>query len=163
MEDNKRTPVIASNAEKNIQIGGEGAYERLNRRNRLFVDTYILNYFNAVKAYMMVYPKSDYKSSLADASRLLSKANVKKAVDERFKVLRPFDAMTKQDFLREVVEEKGKSLKESTKARLLELQAKVQGFIHEDTRQNIAVFSNAPDLVERRMRNIDVTNDTSKS
>lgn len=62
----------------------ESAFDKLSDKHKLFVMNYIKNFGNATKAYLDTYTTSAYDSARVDASKLLTKSNVKQAIDEEY-------------------------------------------------------------------------------
>lgn len=61
------------------------AFNKLSESHKLFVVSYVENCFNGTQAYIRAYPKVKEVTARVNASRLLTNANVKIAVEELLK------------------------------------------------------------------------------
>src|SRR5215211_2212070 len=57
----------------------------LSLAHKSFIDRYMINGFNATRAYMDVFPKTKYEAARSSASALLTIPNIKAEIAERFK------------------------------------------------------------------------------
>lgn len=55
----------------------------LNPQQKMFVEEYLSNNFNAIQAYIKAYPNSTYESAMANAYHLKSKPYVAKEINRR--------------------------------------------------------------------------------
>lgn len=76
----------------------------LSDKQQAFVDEYLVNGFNGLKAYIKAYPDSSEESAQSSASRLLENAKVKTAIEEAQKENRKRSRMTQDEKL-ELLEE----------------------------------------------------------
>ncbi|MHA1342355.1 MAG: terminase small subunit [Promethearchaeota archaeon] len=60
------------------------AFERLSDKHKLFVKNYIKNNGNQTRAYMDSYPKAKYATARSKGCELVTKDNVKAAIDEEY-------------------------------------------------------------------------------
>lgn len=60
------------------------AIDKLSQRYKIFVKNYVACIGNGTRAYMLTYPKSRPETARIKASQLLSKLNIKAAVDEEY-------------------------------------------------------------------------------
>lgn len=56
----------------------------ISAAHRAFIDEYIANGYNATRAYLKVYPKSNYESARRAASLLLTNIDIQEAVSQEF-------------------------------------------------------------------------------
>lgn len=61
----------------------ESAFDGLSDKHKLFVMNHIKNMGNQTRAYMDTYPNAQYDTARAKSSELVSKDNVKRAIDEK--------------------------------------------------------------------------------
>lgn len=73
--------------------------EKLTERQKMFVDEFLVNGFNGRQAYNSIYGKKENEVADACASRLLSKAKVKKYFNQKRKKLRKKIELQKEDNL----------------------------------------------------------------
>ena len=88
----------------------------------------------------MTYPKAERNSARSEASRLLAKPNINKAIEERLKRNEWFKSITEDDIIKMSAEVYEKA-NPSGKIRLLELYAKAKGLTKDNQpTQTIAIF-----------------------
>ena len=77
--------------------------DKLNKKELLFVDEYFKNSFNASKAYKLVYKscKSD-GTARTEASRMLTKPNIKQEIEKRQIELRKKSEIKREDILNDL-------------------------------------------------------------
>lgn len=100
----------------------------LTDKQRAFIDEYLINGFNALKAYKKAYPDASEESAKASGSRLLENVNIKAALEEARKEIKDMSRMSKADKL-EYIEKILNKDKELTRDQLkaLEIHNKMTG------------------------------------
>lgn len=58
--------------------------KELSDKHKLFIENYVKNYGNGTRAYMDTYPNAKYNTARVKASMLVTKVNIKKAIDKAF-------------------------------------------------------------------------------
>ena len=74
-----RKPGKKNKKEKEVKV-----IDKLSPIHKLFVKNYVECINNGTRAYRMTYPKASETTARINASKLLSKANIKQAIDEEY-------------------------------------------------------------------------------
>jgi phage terminase small subunit len=75
-----------------------------NKRHIAFIDAYMINGFNATKAYLSAYPNVKYESADASARKLLDNTRIKDEIERRQEENKKKYEVTKEEVV-EVVKE----------------------------------------------------------
>ena len=67
----------------------------MNKRHKLFADTYLSNGFNGTQAYLTVYPKASYDTARVNSQKLLLNTAIKEYIEQQISQL----VMGKNEFL----------------------------------------------------------------
>jgi phage terminase small subunit len=102
---------------------------------------------------MLTYPDTDYESARRSASRLLTRADVQEAIDERMRERGLLENFTEDEWAKIGFELLANCRNESVKARIWEVFGKSKG-IFKDNVQNLAIFQQIQgvedDILKRR-------------
>lgn len=111
----------------------------LSDKHEKFCQEYMVNGFNASKAYQSVYEVSD-KVSDAAASRLLKNVRIKERLDELKKENQQYYQITKEELLNDLkdIKNTNKGVRDSIAMKAIEVINKMLGF-NEPERQDITI------------------------
>ena len=114
-------------------------YNKLNKRNKLFLYTYIMEAKTQSEAYKIAYKRDDIDSTCyVNACKLLAKTNIQQAHDELIAV---YTDVSEEEIKQRIKNLTLNSKNESTAMRGLELLGKVKGMFNDVTTQT-AIFNN---------------------
>ena len=102
----------------------------LSPQHTQFINEYFANSMNATQAYLATYPNSSYETACANASKLLSNANIQIAVQKKFAELQAQSNTTILDItdkLNKIIEQSEQKQDHSTTLKALDLLAKLLG------------------------------------
>ena len=102
---------------------------KLSDRHEKFCQEYMVNGFNATKAYVSVYKVSE-KVGEASASRLLLNVKIKERLDELKKETRKTYQITKEELLNDLqnIKERNMGVRDQTAMKAIEMISKMSGF-----------------------------------
>ena len=63
------------------------AFDKLSDKHKLFVKNYVANFAVGYKAYLAVRPTAKYSTARVEASKLLTKPNIKQAIEEEYAIV----------------------------------------------------------------------------
>jgi len=56
--------------------------KEINSRHKLFIEEYLINGFNGLKAYQKVYPDASYETAQKNSSKLLTNTDIKQYISD---------------------------------------------------------------------------------
>lgn len=76
---------------------------KLNDKHNVFIETYLINGYNGIDAYLIAYPKASYDTARANSTKLLAKTDIKEIINTKKKELADKCTITKMDIVNVVI------------------------------------------------------------
>jgi phage terminase small subunit len=117
---------------------------KLSDKHEMFCQEYMINGFNATKAYISVYKVSD-KVAEASSSRLFGNVKIKTRLDELKKETQKYYKITKEELLNDLkdIKDRNKGLRDQTAMKAIEIISKMSGF-DAPIKQDITISEEPP-------------------
>ena len=122
-----------------LKIDNCPIYNTLNKRNKLFLYTYIFEAKTQSEAYKVAYKRDTIDDTChANAHKLLGKTSIKEAYDE---VVTAYASISKEELIQKVRDISINSKRDTDRLRALELILRAEGHLS-DVTSNTAIFNN---------------------
>jgi len=101
---------------------------KMKQKHVIFVQNYLVD-GNATQAYLKAYPNVTYETAVVNASRLLTNAKVKEAIDAGKKELKDKMLITKEDLIKDLIDIKNAQKTDNAQAAIkaIEVISKMLG------------------------------------